>query len=81
MQVDHSASITWNSDGNRTEIGSATDNRTVAKRSKLRKPKEGRNLVARAAQTRNSAGPMKDKRKLSRQQEKLRTRRESERAN
>jgi len=52
----------------------------VAKRRRPRKPKKGRNLVARAAQTRNSAGPMKDKRKLSRQQEKLRTRRELDRA-
>ena len=41
--------------------------------------KRKRNLMARAAAGRNSAGPMKDKRKLSRQQQKLRDRREAAR--
>lgn|GEM_PF-4079943 len=52
----------------------------MSKRRKAKNPKKGRNLIARAAHGRTGAGPMKDKRKLSRQQQKLRDRREAERA-
>lgn len=48
-----------------------------------RKPEQAprkRNVVARDAQPQPSAGPMKDKRRLSRQEQRLRDKREAEKA-
>ena len=50
----------------------------MAKRTRKKAVKK-RNVVARDAQAQPSAGPMKDKRRLSRQEQRLRDKREAER--